>query len=240
MHKIHMTLQGKGGVGKSLVTSIIAQYYLENSIPAICVDTDPVNASFSEYKALNAAKLKLLELDQKLNSRRFDEMVEHILANESDYILDNGASTFLPLANYMVENQVPKMISEANRQLYIHCVITGGQALMDTISGLSNIISQMPNEAKIIVWLNEFFGAIEIDGKKFEELKIFTSNQTRISGMITISKLSTDTFAKDFAMMLDRKLTFQEAIASSEFGLMAKQRLSMIRKSVFDQIAAII
>lgn len=240
MHKIHMTLQGKGGVGKSLVTSMIAQYYLENTISSINIDTDPVNASFSEYRALNANKLKLLEIDQKLNSRRFDEMVEDILANESDYIIDNGASTFLPLANYMVENQVPKMISEANLQLYIHCVITGGQALMDTISGLSNLIKQMPKEAKIIVWLNEFFGAIEIDGKKFEELKIFTSNQSRISGAITISKLSTDTFAKDFAMMLDRKLTFQEAIASTEFGLMAKQRLAMIRKSIFDQIAAII
>lgn len=235
-----MTLQGKGGVGKSLVTSMIAQYYLENTISSINIDTDPVNASFSEYRALNANKLKLLEIDQKLNSRRFDEMVEAILANEADYIIDNGASTFLPLANYMVENQVPKMISEANRQLYIHCVITGGQALMDTISGLSNLIKQMPKEAKIIVWLNEFFGAIEVDGKRFEDLKIFTSNQSRITGVITISKLSTDTFAKDFAMMLDRKLTFQEAIASSEFGLMAKQRLAMIRKSIFDQIAAII
>lgn len=240
MHKIHMTLQGKGGVGKSLVTSMIAQYYLENAIPSINIDTDPVNASFSEYRVLNASKLKLLEIDQKLNSRRFDEMVEAILANEADYIIDNGASTFLPLANYMVENQVPKMINDAKRQLYIHCVITGGQALMDTISGLSNLIKQMPKEAKIIVWLNEFFGGIEIDGKKFEDLKIFTSNQSRIIGVITISKLSTDTFAKDFAMMLDRKLTFQEAIASSEFGLMAKQRLAMIRKSIFDQIAAII
>lgn len=160
-----MTLQGKGGVGKSLVTSMIAQYYLENAIPSINIDTDPVNASFSEYRVLNASKLKLLEIDQKLNSRRFDEMVEAILANEADYIIDNGASTFLPLANYMVENQVPKMINDAKRQLYIHCVITGGQALMDTISGLSNLIKQMPKEAKIIVWLNEFFGGIEIDGK---------------------------------------------------------------------------
>ena len=38
---IHLSLQGKGGVGKSLIASILAQYLLKRGKPVRCVDTDP-------------------------------------------------------------------------------------------------------------------------------------------------------------------------------------------------------
>jgi CO dehydrogenase nickel-insertion accessory protein CooC1 len=38
---IHLSLQGKGGVGKSLIASILAQYFVENGHKVECVDTDP-------------------------------------------------------------------------------------------------------------------------------------------------------------------------------------------------------
>ena len=51
MHKVHITLQGKGGVGKSLVASLLAQHHLESGTPVVCIDTDPVNATLSGYRA---------------------------------------------------------------------------------------------------------------------------------------------------------------------------------------------
>lgn len=239
MNKVHMILQGKGGVGKSLVASMLAQYYIENDRKSINIDTDPVNSTFKNYKSLNVMHIKLIDENQKLDARNFDNLVETIIAEDADFIIDNGASTFLPLANYMLDNKVPELITGSGKELIVHCIISGGQALLDTLSGLSSLIQQMPEQAKIIIWKNEFFGEIIAEGKRFEEMAIYKQSAARISDIITIAKMTADTFAKDFAMMLDRKLTFQEAIASSEFGLMAKQRLEMIRKSIFDQIVAI-
>ncbi|MCZ2328968.1 nucleotide-binding protein [Bartonella sp. F02] len=53
MAKVHMILQGKGGVGKSMIAAILAQYKASKKHMPLCIDTDPVNATFEGYKALN-------------------------------------------------------------------------------------------------------------------------------------------------------------------------------------------
>lgn len=240
MKNVHLTLQGKGGVGKSLVTSLIAQYHQEKGRSTINLDTDPVNASFEGYRALGVRRIELLDGEQKLNTRNFDQLMEMVLTEDADFIVDNGASSFLPLSAYMVENEVPQLITASGKQLVIHSVVTGGQALLETLSGLARLAEQMPPEARIIVWLNEYFGDIEADGKTFEQMRVYDRHKARISGLVLVARLSSDTFAKDFAMMLDRKLTFAEAASAPEFGLMAKQRLAMIKKAIFQQLDAVI
>jgi Mrp family chromosome partitioning ATPase len=49
---IHLTLQGKGGVGKSLVSSILAQYFRYRGAEIHCIDTDPVNQTFSQIRRI--------------------------------------------------------------------------------------------------------------------------------------------------------------------------------------------
>ena len=78
---VHLSLQGKGGVGKSLIASFIAQFYKDHGVRAICVDTDPVNQTFSQYAALGAQHLQLMDGNQ-IDRRRFDALVEDILAND--------------------------------------------------------------------------------------------------------------------------------------------------------------
>jgi cellulose biosynthesis protein BcsQ len=46
---IHMVLQGKGGVGKSFVAALMAQYLQDRGQDPVCIDTDPVNATFAGY-----------------------------------------------------------------------------------------------------------------------------------------------------------------------------------------------
>ncbi|HIF9170117.1 TPA: ArsA-related P-loop ATPase, partial [Photobacterium damselae] len=54
MSNIHFFLQGKGGVGKTLISSFTAQYLKEISNDVECIDTDSVNHTFSQYKSFNA------------------------------------------------------------------------------------------------------------------------------------------------------------------------------------------
>ena len=51
---VHLCLQGKGGVGKSLVASILVQYFFSKNRVVHPVDTYPVNQTQSQYKGLGA------------------------------------------------------------------------------------------------------------------------------------------------------------------------------------------
>lgn len=129
MAKIHMVLQGKGGVGKSAIAAIIAQYKMDKGQTPLCIDTDLVNATFEGYKALNVRRLNIMAGDE-INSRNFDTLVELIAPTKDDVVIDNGASSFVPLSHYLISNQVPALLQEMGHELVIHTVVTGGQALL--------------------------------------------------------------------------------------------------------------
>lgn len=71
MAKIHMVLQGKGGVGKSMIAAAIAQYKASKGQTPLCIDTDPVNSTFEGYRALNVQRLNIMDGDE-INTRNFD------------------------------------------------------------------------------------------------------------------------------------------------------------------------
>ncbi|HHT8291710.1 TPA: ArsA-related P-loop ATPase, partial [Legionella pneumophila] len=86
MAKINMILQGKGGVGKSFVASTLAQYMNHNEDAPLCIDTDPVNATFAGYKELNVTRLNIMDGDE-INSRYFDNLIELIAQTSQDVII---------------------------------------------------------------------------------------------------------------------------------------------------------
>ncbi|KTC83971.1 traL protein [Legionella drozanskii LLAP-1] len=92
-------------------------------------------------------------------------LIEKIASTTNDVVIDNGASSFVPLSHYLISNQVPALLKDLGHEMVIHTVITGGQALLDTINGFAQLIDQFENEAQFIVWLNPYWGAIEHDGK---------------------------------------------------------------------------
>jgi hypothetical protein len=237
--KVHFTLQGKGGVGKSYVSSLNVQHHYKAKRPCIAVDTDPVNATLCGYKAFNARRIELMD-GSTLVERRFDELMEEIVENDSNYVVDNGAASFIPLANYLLENDAISLITESGKQVVVHTVITGGQALRDTLGGFQQLAEQLPAPASLIVWLNEYFGEILSDGKSFEEMKVYERYQSRLTGIVRIPRQTSSTFGKDVELMLDRKLTFDEVAMSADFGLMAKQRLATVRRAIFQQLDTVL
>ncbi len=54
--------------------------------------------------------------------------------------------------------------------------------------------------------------------------------------MITIPELKQETFGEDIAQMLKARQTFDEAISSEGYTFMAKQRLTKIKKHIFEEI----
>ena len=239
MTQVHFVLQGKGGVGKSYVASLLQQHFLGSNKPVCGIDTDPVNATFASYQAFKAKRLEIMSGDN-IDPRSFDTLVEWILEadKETIFVIDNGAATFVPLCAYLFENDVVPFLQGQGVEITFHTVLTGGQALDDTTTGLANLFKHF-KAVPVCVWINEFFGKPEKNGKSFEESNIYKNNKTQIYGLIRINEVRKETFGADLDHLLRNKLTFEEAKASPEFNVMAKQRLSMIWRDLNSQITAL-
>ena len=95
----------------------------------MCFDTDPVNRTFSGYRAFGVGTVRLGARPDEIDPRRFDRLIERIMAlgasnrrarrtprrpggapttpetaPQTAVVIDNGASTFLPLLGYLVES----------------------------------------------------------------------------------------------------------------------------------------
>lgn len=231
---VHFVLQGKGGVGKSLISTFLGQYFQSIGAGVQCVDTDPVNQTFSKYKAMNAQHVKIMD-GSKIDERNFDKLMERLLSEDGFFVVDNGASSFVPLSNYLIENNALEMLADSGRPVYIHCVVTGGQAIADTVSGFLALAEQTKHK-NIVVWLNEYFGTIERDGKVFTDMKAYRDHHDKVHGIVRIAKRNQDTFGKDMELMVAKNMTFNEAIESPEFALMAKQRIKTVQRDIFAQL----
>ena len=235
--KIHMVLQGKGGVGKSFISSTLAQYKQSKGQMPLCIDTDPVNATFHGYESLKVKRLDIME-GTVIDSRNFDLLVEWLSGIENDAVIDNGAATFVPLADYLICNGVSDLLQGMGHELVIHTVITGGQAMMDTVGGFAALVQQFPDPITFVVWLNPYWGIIEHEGKAFEQFRIYLEYKHRVSAIVSIPTLQGQTFGRDLSDMLQSKRTFDECLADPSLTIMTRQRLKLIKNQLFERMDA--
>jgi hypothetical protein len=87
-----------------------------SSSPAF--DTDPVNATLTQFKDLNAEHLNVLKAGG-INEKQFDALVERVCSREGIYIVDTGATTFVPRWHYMLEHQLFHFLMEQGRRRYL-------------------------------------------------------------------------------------------------------------------------
>lgn len=232
MAKVHILLQGKGGVGKSFIAAMIAQYKISKGHKPTCIDTDPVNATFHGFQALNVHLLQILEGDG-INSREFATLVELVGAAKDDVVIDNGAVSFVPLSHYLLNHRVP-----ARFEQIVHTVVTGGQALLSTVNGFAQLVSHFPEATLFVVWLNPFWGPVEQEGKSFEQMKAYSIYKNRVSAIVEIPSLNHQTFGRDLRDMLQEQLTFDEALAMASRTIITRQRLKMIQRQFYERMDA--
>ncbi len=235
MAKIHMILQGKGGVGKSVIAALLAQYKASKGNNILCIDTDPVNATFHGYQALGVRQIPLMD-GNEINPRRFDALVEILGTSQQDVVIDNGASSFIPMTHYLISNDVPALLTGMGHELVLHTVVTGGQALLDAVNGFRHLSSQFPAEASFVVWLNPYWGPIEHEGTPFEKLKAYSERRSRVAAIVHMPVLKEETFGRDLSDMLQARLTFDEALAAASLTIMTRQRLKIIKGQLFGQL----
>lgn len=234
MATVHFMLQGKGGAGKSFISAVLYQYYLHLNIPVSAFDTDPVNATLFGYKDLpDVLPINIMDGDE-VDAGRFDAMLESIVEMPSDHqvIVDNGASSFLAICGYIKNNRGFDLIRDTDHQLFIHAVITGSSALNETLGGLNSAVKNY--ETPVIVWLNDYNGPIEVDGRRFEDFDIFQECGDFIEAVVRLPHYDTLT-RRDMEKLLIKKRGFENFIKSNE-SLMARQRITKLWRNIIETI----
>ena len=233
---VHMTLCGKGGVGKSVIARMLTEYLTDRFEPPLAFDTDPVNSSFAAVKALDAARINLIDDDQKINASRFDEMVLSIIEAGRPVVIDTGASSYVALLNYMRELRLARTFREEGFELFLHVPIAGGPSMAFTLENFQSVCANHGDSASIVVWLNHYWEKIQNkDGAEFADWPVVQEHRHAIKAFISIQRMSSDTSSADFSALLTENVTFAEAFTSgSSFHLLSKSRLRVIRETLFD------
>jgi hypothetical protein len=237
MHTVHFVVMGKGGVGKSMTASFLAQCLLQKQRILFCADTDPTNMTFSHYKALNVQHFNISDEQLKVDTRKFDALINHIAAFDGDCVVDTGASSFLPMMHYLHENKMIDLLESTGRRVVIHTPLVGGQAIDETIRGLQTILEFFA--APVVVWVNEYFGKVQKDGVGFKDSSLYKDAKDRFLGVVFLQELTADTSGQDVANMSKKYLTFDEVLNSPDTDLTTRHRLGLVRTNIFKQLAQI-
>ena len=228
-----ITLQGKGGVGKSYITSISAQYMLSHGHTVICVDADTLNPTLLRYEKLNATHLKLSE-NNIVDQRAIDTLIEILKAAPDDayVVVDVGSNGFETLMGYQVENGLFDFLQSKGHKVYAQTVIAGGADAEETIKGAMALLAS--TDVQMLVWFNEHLGPLEYQNRNLRDLDFLTAAGDRIIGSVTLRKRTAQTFGKDVQQMLVRRITFDEAQAC--FDMMPAHRIKLVKNDIYAQL----
>lgn len=237
MSAIHLIMQGKGGVGKSLLAFYIAQYIKEQRNKCLVFDTDPLNPTLSRTVSFDAKVVNILADDRtSIVKSAFDGMIEACESMESDAVIDVGSSSFVPMLEYCEKNDVFTLWHSMGHACVIHSIITG-KDFVDTCEWFGEIMRRSRHVPSVsaVVWLNPFAGPVEKDGRTFLDTVQYKENRDRIQDVI-LMPLPSDVGIlgmSSFNEMMAVGETLEEYHRSGEHFIMERQTMIMFKRKLF-------
>ena len=236
MPSLYITLQAKGGVGKSYVSSTLAQYFIERGRQVRCIDTDTTNPTLLRYDSLNCDYLALSQ-DNVVNPRAFDHLVERLASVPADthVVVDVGSNGFQAFMAYAVENDLFAMLQSLGVRVVLNAVIAGGPDAAETLHSTQALLEHTTTLAlPTLIWLNAHLGSLEFNRQPIVEMELFRIHAARLLGWVTLPQYTAQTFGQDVEHMLKQRWTFQEA--HERLTLMPQMRLLKVKEALWVQL----
>lgn len=241
-NSINIVMTGKGGVGKSFVAQVLGQFFLHyKKIETSTSDSDPVNSSTFRVKGLNPEYIEIMENNTILQGN-FDQVIQSFIENDKiTFVLDTGASTYVPLMQYFHDNDLVDFFSDLERPVFLHTIIMAGQELPDTLNGCKSLCDMVKGtNVKVVAWINELKGTPIVDIKGVAtpliDSPFFNQFSDSLGGVVVIKDRKSDAFTSDIKSLTSKNLTLEEAKVSSDFNVMQKTRLNKVFKEVYEQL----
>ena len=225
--RIHLIGGEKGGVGKSMVSRLLAQYFIDNELPFVGYDTDRSHGSLMRFYG-DFTSAALVERYEAL-----DRIVESAIEHPGRRVLvDLAAQTHDPLVRWMDESGVLDMADVSGVALHYWHVMDSGR---DSVDLLARLLDRFGQRLRYVLVKNQ------LRGDDFTQLE--TSGQLeRAIGLgakvVTVKKLHDAVMqkidAKNASFWAAKNST---GLESAGLGMMERQRLKMWMAAAYLELA---
>jgi len=229
MSAIHFIGGEKGGVGKSVLARVLAQYMIDNDIPFIGFDTDRSHGALLRFYT-DYASPTVID-----NYQSLDAIVETALANPGQHILvDLAAQTHHPLAKWIDESGVLELADELGIALHYWNVMDSGK---DCVDLLGKLLDQYDSRLNYILVQNQLrddnFSLLESSGLKERALalnaKLMTLKRLHAPVMTKIDGNSSSFWAAKN----------KDSESLNALGLLERQRVKIWLGHAYSQIQSV-
>ena len=226
--RIHLIGGEKGGVGKSVISRLLAQYFIDHNLAFTGFDTDRSHGALMRFYKDYASPV-LVDRFEAL-----DAIVESAIEHAGQRVLvDLAAQTHDPLVRWMDESGVLELAAETGVQIHYWHVMDAGR---DSVDLLERLIDRFEGRLHYVLVLNELrgddFGNLQRSGQ-FERAKVLGARVVRLKHLQDAVLRKID--ATDTSFWAARTLGSHEG---PKLGLLERQRLKMWLAHAFAEIAA--
>jgi hypothetical protein len=150
MANIHLIGGEKGGVGKSMVARLLAQYLIDKELPFLGFDTDRSHGALMRFYSGYASPV-LVDRYENL-----DAIIEAAVAEPDRRILvDLAAQTHDPLMKWMTESEVLNLGDEVGFSIYYWHVMDSSK---DSVDLLKRLMDRFDARLKYVLVFNHIRG----------------------------------------------------------------------------------
>ena len=226
MANIHFIGGEKGGVGKSLVSRLVAQYLIDKELPFLGFDTDRSHGALLRFYSGFASPV-LIDRYEAL-----DSIIEAAVEQPDRRILvDLAAQTHDPLVQWMDESGVLDMAAESGFTITYWHVMDSGR---DSVDLLKKLLDRFGARLNYVLVRNQMrgddFGMLEQSGEQDRALGFGAH-------VVTIKHLSDAIIQKIDASSSSFWAAQHDADKSrTGLGMMDRQRLKMWLRDAYQQI----
>ena len=229
MSTIHFVGGEKGGVGKSVLARLLAQYMIDHELPFIGFDTDKSHGSLLRFYSDYAAATIIDDYES------LDAIIETANAQPEQRILvDLAAQTHQPLARWLDESGVLDLAEELGITLCYWNVMDSGK---DCVDLLDKLLSQFGTQLNYVLVQNQLrdeqFNILEHSGVKDRALafdaKVMTLKRLHAPVM---TKVDSNSYSFWAAKNKDTE-------SSYPLGLLERQRMKVWLNHAYSEISNI-
>src|SRR5450830_989025 len=230
MSNIHFIGGEKGGVGKSLVARVLAQYFIDKNLPFLGFDTDKSHGALLRFYADFSAPIVLDRHDS------LDPIIEQAFADPQRRILvDLAAQTQQSIAAWLEDSGVLDFAEEHGITLTWWHVMDSGR---DSVDLLRRWLDQFGGRLKLVLVLNE------VRGDRFEILDASGERERAEkfgASVISLRRLPDTTIQK----IDQQSASFWAALnhsdrANAGLGLLERQRVKVWLHRAYSDIGKIV
>jgi len=221
MSMIHFVGGEKGGVGKSVLSRILSQYFLDKGLSYRGLDADQSHPTLTRYYP---------DFTQALNLDVFesiDQIMESALATEQQVLIDLPAQSQRFLDHWITEGGVIEMCEEAQIPLIYWYVVDDGR---DSVQLLDAFLKKYHQLLHCIVVKNQGRGT---DFSEIEGLPVFEQAHAQLQ-QVSLPMLHAETLRKIDKLNFSfwTAINFKDS-AIPHLSLMERQRARVWLKKVY-------